>query len=529
MNNTRDHKDTEAAVEQVDSADFETASSLTGFGWYNYLILFTSLVCSLSHQFSSSSMSYLLPAAQCDLQMQPSDKGLLNSITFAGMVATSFLWGFLSDMLGRRKLLVIAYFLDGALNFIGSFTQSFAFLVAIKFLSGAILCGPNSIQKTFISEFHCLKYRTVIMILSGFLYAIATIIIPVVAWFIIPMSWSVTIFGDYIMYNSWRLFVTVGSFASFLASFLIYLCPESPKFLMTKGSMDEAMQAFRTMYRFNTGKKPETYPVKQLKEEAKTETELSSSVDSRKTNCSLVKVAMHESKRLLLKPFRSRAVMIMIIQFSTLLCSNTIRLWVPQMFASAEEYKEHQKYTNKTDEIASVCEMISFTGVSNYSTATNEESCGVAMIKNTVYINNIIVACSQTVFFLLASYIVKYMGKKMTMVTGYIGAAVCSISVYWTYSPSAALACLALFVSFTGVSHITSLAVLVDMFPTNLRTMAMGLNSLSGQLGTFTGNYSFPYLLAADCIAPFSMLTALVLVTAGVTLLLPDTNKASLQ
>ncbi|XP_047000063.1 synaptic vesicle glycoprotein 2B-like [Schistocerca americana] len=527
MKNTKATPDSEAPAEPVEAADFEMAASLTGFGMYNYLLFFISVVCSLANQFSSSSMSYLLPAAQCDLQMQPSDKGLLNSIMYAGMLLSSFLWGFLSDMLGRRKLIVVAYAVDGVLNLIGSFTQSFAFLVVIKFMTGVVLSGPMAIRLTFISEFHSLKYRTRIMVLSGFLYAIATIIIPAVAWLIIPLPWSVTFFDGYITYNSWRMFVTVGALSSFLAAFLIYLCPEAPKFLMTKGRSEEALQAFKTVYKHNTGKEPETYPVKKLKEEVQAVPDPLTTNESRKSACSLLRFALKDAKLLLLKPLRNRTIMIMILNYGALLSSNTIRHWVPQMFASAEEYKEYQKYTNTTNASVSICEMISFTGVAD--TDANAGSCGVAMVRNTVYINNIIVASSQGLSFLLTTYIIKYIGKKMTMVIGYVGAAICSMAAYWTYSTSTALACFALIVSLTGVSNIACLAVIVDMFPTGVRSMAMGLNSMTGQFGTFTGNLAFPYLLAIDCVAPFSLITILTLVGAGVTLLLPDTDKASLQ
>lgn len=36
---------------------------------------------------------------------------------------------------------------------------------------------------------------------------------------------------------------------------------ESPKFLMSCGRMDEALNVFRRVYSINTGNPPETYPV----------------------------------------------------------------------------------------------------------------------------------------------------------------------------------------------------------------------------------------------------------------------------
>jgi hypothetical protein len=38
--------------------------------------------------------------------------------------------------------------------------------------------------------------------------------------------------------------------------------PESPKFLMTTGNNEAALDVFRKVYRFNTGNSPETFPVR---------------------------------------------------------------------------------------------------------------------------------------------------------------------------------------------------------------------------------------------------------------------------
>lgn len=44
---------------------------------------------------------------------------------------------------------------------------------------------------------------------------------------------------------------------------LIFVCffPESPKFLMSRGRNDEAMAVFRRIYRINTGRTENEYPV----------------------------------------------------------------------------------------------------------------------------------------------------------------------------------------------------------------------------------------------------------------------------
>lgn len=62
---------------------------LPGYGKFNYLLLLAVLPGSFSSIFSSSVMSYVLPSAECDLQLTMFDKGLLNSMVFAGGIFNS--------------------------------------------------------------------------------------------------------------------------------------------------------------------------------------------------------------------------------------------------------------------------------------------------------------------------------------------------------------------------------------------------------------------------------------------------------
>lgn len=54
------------------------------------------------------------------------------------------------------------------------------------------------------------------------------------------------------------------SIPSFLVAALLFLLPESPKFLITTGRHDKALEVFKGIYMMNTGKDKELYPVKQI-------------------------------------------------------------------------------------------------------------------------------------------------------------------------------------------------------------------------------------------------------------------------
>lgn len=52
------------------------------------------------------------------------------------MITSGFVWGFLADTLGRKKLLVIGYFLDFAMVSCSAFSQTYEMLASFKYLGG---------------------------------------------------------------------------------------------------------------------------------------------------------------------------------------------------------------------------------------------------------------------------------------------------------------------------------------------------------------------------------------------------------
>lgn len=69
----------------IEQADYETAISATKFGCFNYtLTLLMTFPVGLSTTFVTTSISYVIPAAECDLKLTMIDKGLLNSSVYIG-------------------------------------------------------------------------------------------------------------------------------------------------------------------------------------------------------------------------------------------------------------------------------------------------------------------------------------------------------------------------------------------------------------------------------------------------------------
>lgn len=120
----------------VVKADFEQAIELTGYGKFHYLLLAICGLVSTSEEMDVISMSFILPSAQCDLELNTQTKGWLNSIIFIGMMVGAYMWGSIADTLGRRKVLIVISFMNAICIVASSFCQSYLLFMIFRFLNG---------------------------------------------------------------------------------------------------------------------------------------------------------------------------------------------------------------------------------------------------------------------------------------------------------------------------------------------------------------------------------------------------------
>ena len=59
-------------------------SYFSGFGKYNYLLMLVTIPASWATVFDTTTMSYILPSAECDLLLSNLNKGVLNAMVYAG-------------------------------------------------------------------------------------------------------------------------------------------------------------------------------------------------------------------------------------------------------------------------------------------------------------------------------------------------------------------------------------------------------------------------------------------------------------
>ena len=79
------------------------------------------------------------------------------------------------------------------------------------------------------------------------------------AWLIIPPS-SLVVISPY--HEQWRLFIIFCAIPSLSSSLFFALMPESPKFLMQKGRVNDAFKVLKRIHDFNYPN--ETFPVRSM-------------------------------------------------------------------------------------------------------------------------------------------------------------------------------------------------------------------------------------------------------------------------
>uniref|UniRef100_A0A336JYS3 CSON002395 protein n=1 Tax=Culicoides sonorensis TaxID=179676 RepID=A0A336JYS3_CULSO len=535
--------------EKQELADFETAIAETQYGKFNYLLLLIALPCCLASQFDTSTMSYILASAECDLNLNLVDKGNLNAVTYGGMISSAMIWGYFSDTLGRKKLLVLGYFLDACINVFVTFSQSKISIMIFKFFSGFVICGPFAVLMSYLSELHGKEVRGRVMLAVG----TCNVILPFIAWTVLPYNLEYILIENIFEIHTWQVFLAICSIPPpFIAGLLVSFLPESPKFLMSRGKNDKAMEIFKRIYAINTGNDPKLYPIKELVNELQQNNNqietISKNVHDTEQNesCkspSKLMIGFKQFSLMFRKPHLYNSILVYVIQFGILFGLNSLRLWVPQLFSIISEYNNDFPIVgidtineNTYSSSADLCTMMEAKVNKSLQMSTSMENvenlthrfCEV-VVDAEVYEKAMILGAISFVGYLMAGTIINAVGNKNILIFGLIFSGSCGISHYFAKDSLSTLILSSLFVTVSSICSTALVSSTVSIFPTSLRTMIVSILMMFGRIGAIMGNVLFPYLMETGCFPPFLMVGGTAIACGVVCLLLPKTIKQPLK
>ncbi|CAH0554052.1 unnamed protein product [Brassicogethes aeneus] len=299
--------------------------------------------------------------------------------------------------------------------------------------------------------------------------------------------------------------------------------PESPKFLMSVGQNKEALQIFKRVYRINTGKSEATFPIKELVDEIKlhqNEDHIHGGlVTANRTKTQALREGWQQLKPLFFPPLLPKLILVCFIQFLLMMTVNTIKIWLPQLFQAINDFQF--KYENKS---SSLCEMIEMLSPKHASIP-----CTVNFKNSSVYINSMIVSLVTIGGYLLAAVVINKVGRKKILHVAFLISGSCAIAMYFSSKNVVILVLSCIFASIGSICSNVMQTITIDLFPTTLRSMTLSILMMAGRSGILIGNLLFPLLLSMGCGFVFFSSGGLLLGCAVLSIVLPNTERKSLQ
>ncbi|MEL7566493.1 MAG: MFS transporter [Dehalobacterium sp.] len=171
-------------------------------------------------------------------KLTPSEVGWLGVSGTLGVVVALIPSGTLVDRFGRKKVLLGGIVWFSVFTVLGAFSQNVITLVVLRFAAGLGQGAIFPLPYAYLSEFVPPQKRGTFMgYLNGALTA-SYLIPPLVS------SWAFQAFPQDV---GWRYVFVLGAIPLILVPFLAKLLPESPRWLVKKGRIDEALMIMETI------------------------------------------------------------------------------------------------------------------------------------------------------------------------------------------------------------------------------------------------------------------------------------------
>jgi putative MFS transporter len=177
--------------------------------------------------FDSLAIAYVLPVLIRDWHIPPGSIGGLISIANFGQALGALTFGWIAERIGRVKTVRIAVALFGLMSLACAFTQNYEQLFVCRFLEGIGLGAEIPVASTYISEILRADRRGGRFLTYQIIFPVGLLMAGVAGASVVPR------FG-------WQWMFIIGSLPAIVALVIPRFCPESPRWLASKGRLTEA-------------------------------------------------------------------------------------------------------------------------------------------------------------------------------------------------------------------------------------------------------------------------------------------------
>ena len=174
----------------------------------------------------------------------PSQVGWAMSSALVGCLIGSLVSGGLSDRFGRKRLLILAGFLFTGTGILTALAPSFSFFIGNRLLGGVAIGLASNLSPMYIAEISPASMRGKFVSVNQLTIVIGILAAQLVNWLIAePVPAGATAADILASWNGqagWRWMFGAEAVPAFLFFLLMFLIPESPRWLVKNGREAEA-------------------------------------------------------------------------------------------------------------------------------------------------------------------------------------------------------------------------------------------------------------------------------------------------
>jgi MFS transporter, putative metabolite:H+ symporter len=202
---------------------------LTRQHWNLMFVLWIALVVDIM---KPATLGFIVPGLRAEYGISTAQAALLPVVALTGTTLGSLLWGLLADRVGRRAAILLASILFMGTSICG-FMPSFGWNLAMCFMMGTSAGGMLPIVYALMTESMPARKRGWLVVLHGGLGTVAGYLVA---------AGLATLLEPHL---SWRILWFAGLPGGLLLILLNRWIPESPRFLLEQGRVDEAEMVLR--------------------------------------------------------------------------------------------------------------------------------------------------------------------------------------------------------------------------------------------------------------------------------------------
>ena len=199
------------------------------FGKFQTTLLLLAGSCWAWAAYGVTIVGFMLPSLQEEWNVSSSEFGLLAGIGMLGMLVGAVSGGILSDQFGRRRILTWVMLYLGAMFILSSIAENYPVLLALRFLTGMGLGAILPTSGTLVAEFCPIKYRGTMMVLLNGFWGLGGTVAAIVGYYLV-------------LHFGWRPAMLFGGLAIAASPLIHYFLPESLRFLLGKGRVEQAQK-----------------------------------------------------------------------------------------------------------------------------------------------------------------------------------------------------------------------------------------------------------------------------------------------